>query len=189
MEPLVALARADAEFDRRVGAVTPADLDRPTPCEGWTVRDLLHHVVAGNRMSVVLLEGGSRDDAIALFAVDVLGDDYVTAYADSAADSRAAFAEPGALALTVHHPMGDIPATQFLGFRIGDLTLHAWDLARAIGADEELDGELAAQVLEALLPMAPVIAEVGVFGAGPSGDVGDDAPAQLRVLDLTGRRP
>jgi uncharacterized protein (TIGR03086 family) len=169
--------------------VTIDDLDAPTPCEGWSVRDLLNHVVGGNRMSVVLLEGGSRDDAVAIFGDDLLGDDYLVAYEDSIADSRAAFAEESALTRTVHHPMGDLPATQLLQFRTGDLTLHAWDLARAIGADETLDPGLAEFVLEGMLPMKAVIGAVGVFGEGPSGAVDDDAPVQRRLLDLTGRRP
>jgi hypothetical protein len=29
----------------------------------------------------------------------------------------------------------------------------------------------------------------GVFGAGSSGNLPDDAPAQLRILDAMGRRP
>jgi hypothetical protein len=37
-------------------------------------------------------------------------------------------------------------------------------------------------------PMAPFIGEVGMFGTGPSGFFNDDAPLQLRLLDLTGRR-
>ena len=40
-----------------------------------------------------------------------------------------------------------------------------------------------------LAPMTPFIAQTGVFGAGPSGEVGQDAPLQVRLLDLTGRRP
>jgi uncharacterized protein (TIGR03086 family) len=189
MEPMEALARADAQFARVIGAVTVDDLDAPTPCEEWSVRDLLRHVIGGNRMSVVLLEGGSREDAIAVFRDDLLEDDYLVAYEDSVADSRDAFAEEGALARTVHHPMGDIPATQLLQFRTGDLTLHAWDLARAIGADENLDPGLVAFVLEGMLPMASLMGSVGVFGEGPSGAVADDAPAQQRLLDLAGRRP
>ena len=39
------------------------------------------------------------------------------------------------------------------------------------------------------MPMAPFIGEVGVFGSGPSGTVGDDATVKIRLLDLTGRRP
>ena len=35
--------------------------------------------------------------------------------------------------------MGDLPGAEILGFRIGDITVHAWDLARALGVDEALD--------------------------------------------------
>ncbi len=189
MQPFDALATADAHFDQVIRQVVTDDLDRPTPCPGWTVRDLLRHVVGGNRMSVVLLEGGSADDAMAVRNDDLLGDDFLLAYEDSVADSRTAFVECDSLEQTVHHPMGDIPAAQLLGYRITDLTLHGWDLARAIGADDTIDDALAEHVLESLLPMAPVIAKVGVFGEGPSGAVADDAPVQTRLLDLSGRRP
>jgi len=184
-----ALTRADAQFARVIRTVVVDDLDKPTPCEGWDVRGLLNHVIGGNRASVMLLEGGSRDDVMALFGEDLVGDDYLVAYEDSIADSRAAFAEEGALGRTVHHVMGDIPATQLLQFRTSDLTLHGWDLARAVGADDAIDPELAAFLLEGLLPMAAVMGSVGVFGEGPSGTVGEDAPVQQRLLDLTGRRP
>jgi hypothetical protein len=42
---------------------------------------------------------------------------------------------------------------------------------------------------EGLQPMVPFIGEIGAFGTGPSGTVAEDAPLQLRLLDLTGRRP
>jgi hypothetical protein len=38
-------------------------------------------------------------------------------------------------------------------------------------------------------PMAATVSEIGIFGEGPSGDVGDDASLQTRFLDLIGRRP
>jgi uncharacterized protein (TIGR03086 family) len=189
MEPMEAFARADAQFSRVIREVKVDDLDRPTPCEGWDVRGLLNHVIGGNRMSVVALEGGSRDDVFAVFAQDHLGDDYLVSFEDSMTDSEAAFREEGALASMVQHPIGEVPAAQLLQFRIGDLTLHSWDLAHAIGADETIDPDLAAYVLAALLPMGPHIKEVGVFGEGPSGTVPEDAPAQVRLLDLAGRRP
>ena len=101
----------------------------------------------------------------------------------------AAFEESGATERIVHHPAMDIPGAQLLGFRIGGLTLHAWDLARGSGGDETLDSELVEAVWAQLSPMAPFIAQTGVFGPGPSGEVGQDAPLQVRLLDLSGRRP
>jgi len=120
---------------------------------------------------------------------DTLGDDPFGAFAAAASAERDAFDEPGAMEQIVHHPAMDMPGAQLLGFRIGGLTLHAWDLARGCGGDEALDSELVEAVWTLLSPMAPFIAQTGVFGPGPSGEVGRDAPLQVRLLDLSGRRP
>ena len=140
-------------------------------------------------MSVRLLHGASANEAMAGLDGDLLGDNPNAAFAAAASAERAAFQEPEALERVVHHPAMDMPGAQLLGFRIGGLTLHAWDLARATGGEETLDADLVEAVWAQLSPMAPFIAQTGVFGAGPSGDVGEDAPLQLRLLDLSGRRP
>jgi uncharacterized protein (TIGR03086 family) len=88
-----------------------------------------------------------------------------------------------------HHPIGDVSGADLLGFRVTDLTLHAWDLARAIGADDTLDVDLVELIWSRVEPILPVLVDTGLFGDGPSGAVGDDAPTQLRLLDATGRRP
>lgn len=120
---------------------------------------------------------------------DILCDDASTAFATAASGEYAAFEQSGATERIVHHPAGDIPETQLLGFRIGGLTLHAWDLAHASGGDETLDSELVEAVWAQLSPMAPFITQTGVFCPGPSGEVAQNAPLQVRLLDLSGRRP
>lgn len=189
MDPFDALEQARAEFESRLRAVQPGQWDRPTPDEDWTVRDLVGHVVAGNRATVRLLEGCSREDAMVLFADITPGRDPVGEFVAAADAQDGALRAPGALERTVHHPAGDVSGADLLGFRIGDLALHAWDLARAIGADETLDPGLVTVVWENLQPLAPVISQLGMFGAGPSGGLGEDAPLQQRLLDLSGRRP
>lgn len=190
MDAFEALDRARGEFDKRLRAVRSDQRDDPTPCEGWTVRTLVHHVVGANRMSVKLLAGAPTDEAVmAMVGDDVLGDDPVAAFVESADAQDAAFRAPGAMEATCHHAIGDIPGEMLFGFRVSDLTLHSWDLARAIGADEELDPELVALLWERMEPMGPVLGSLGLFGTGPSGSVGADAPLQHRLLDVSGRRP
>jgi uncharacterized protein (TIGR03086 family) len=190
MQPLDTLALARSEFARRLRAVTTDDWQRPTPCDGWTVRDLVLHVVSGDHMSAALLHGATREEATAIRRTVDLGDDAVAVFDTNADEIAAAFAEPGALQRSCAHPSGmTIPGAQLLGFRIGDYALHGWDLARAIGADETLDLNVVQAIWTALQPMAPVMGNSGVFGTGPSGQIADDAPLQLRLLDLTGRRP
>jgi uncharacterized protein (TIGR03086 family) len=188
MEPLDVLVAARADFRQRLSATGPDQWDRPTPCADWNVRELVSHLVRGNVMADLLLHGTSREDTLAAMAEPV-PDDLPAAFDASADRQQAAFEEPGSLERICHHPVGDIPGTQLLGFRIGDMALHAWDLARAIGADETLDADVVAAMWEALAPMAPFIGETGFFGSGPSGSVPEEASLQLRVLDLSGRRP
>ncbi|HXX90154.1 MAG TPA: TIGR03086 family metal-binding protein [Acidimicrobiales bacterium] len=188
MEPMGLLRAARADFAARLTAVGPDQWDLPTPCGDWSVRELVLHLVRGNTMAELLLAGTSREDTLAALA-EIRPTDLVAAFEDSADRQETAFATPGALERTCHHPVGDIPGSQLLGFRIGDMDLHAWDLARAIGAEESLQPEVVEAVWASLSPMAAFIGETGVFGPGPSGMVPDDAPLQARVLDLSGRRP
>jgi uncharacterized protein (TIGR03086 family) len=149
----------------------------------------VNHVVAGNNMSVALLLGAGATAAGSLSRADALGSDARGAFARSADDLAAAFAEEGTLERDVHHPRGDMPAGQLLGLRTCDYGIHAWDLARAIGADETLAPAVVGALWDAMGPIAPFVASMGVYGDGPSGTVADTAPLQLRLLDVSGRRP
>lgn len=189
MDALQALDAAAEGFARRLRTVTPDQMGAPTPCEGWDVRTLLTHVVGGNRMAVAMVDGASQEEAMEVAGATELGDDPLAAFEASARAQSDALGRPGVLEAIVHHPAGDVPGAVLLGFRIGDLTVHGWDLARAVGADEDLDPEVLEVVWGDLQPMLPIIGQVGVFGTGPSGDVADDAPLQARVLDAMGRRP
>jgi uncharacterized protein (TIGR03086 family) len=187
-----ALDIAQSEFSRRLRAVSDATWEASTPCNTWTVRDLVDHLIMGNIMTVRLLGGASTEEAMEQLPEDRAlraGREPHAAFVDSADEQARAFREPDAMDRTVHHPAMDMAGAQLLGFRTGDLALHAWDLARAIGADEELDGGLVGHVWEGFQPLALFIGDLGVFGTGPSGRVGEDAPLQRRLLDLTGRRP
>ena len=188
MDDIALLRHASAQFERRLAAITSDQLLQPTPCEEWTVRDLVCHVVGESIMSVRLLHGADAESAMVGLDGDILGDDASAAFTAAASAELVAFEVSDSTERIVHHPAMDMPGAQLLGFRIGGLTLHAWDLARA-SADENLDSELVEAVWAQLSPMAPFIVETGVFGVGPSGEVGEGSPLQVRLLDLSGRRP
>jgi uncharacterized protein (TIGR03086 family) len=183
------LRRAAEGFRTLVGTVRTDQWALLTPCDGWTVRHLVGHVASGSQMVALLADGGTRDDAIALLGRDQLGDDPVGAIERALSRQEQAFERPDVATRVFHHPAGDMPGAQVLRFRIGDLLVHQWDLARTIGVDETLDPVLVEEVWDAITPMIPMMAASGVFGAGPSGTVGVDAPLQVRLLDAMGRRP
>jgi len=183
------LAAAQDDARRRVTAIQSDQWNLPTPCSDWSVRDLVVHLVEGSSMARILLDGGSSEDAVAAFGREH-GPDLAEELEGALAEERTAFERPGAMEMIVHHPgAGDIPGTAFCEFRTGDYLLHGWDIARSTGEDEALPEELVAATWDSLQPMVPIIGQIGAFGTGPSGTVGEDAPLHLRLLDLTGRRP
>ena len=189
MTDVTDLTTSQSEIRRRVAAIGAQQWDLPTPCSDWNVRDLVVHMIEGSRMSLALLHGASAQESRKAFGVDH-GPDLPTELDVAMADELAAFAEPDSFDRIVHHPAaGDVPGITLYQFRTGDYLLHSWDVARATAGDESLHDGLVVTVWDGLQPMAPFIGDIGVFGSGPSGSVGEDAPLQLRLLDLTGRRP
>ena len=187
MEPLVALDLATSTFADVLAGVEESALHRPTPCDGWDVTALLGHVTMGSEMAVALLDGATTEEARAFFDGEFAGTDPVTT-CRAAIDAQAVrLGQVTDWDAVVHHPVGDVPASQLLGFRIGDLTLHGWDLATAVGADPAVPEALVQVVYDSMKPMEPFIGQIGLFGTGPSGEVGDDADLLDRLLDLTGR--
>jgi uncharacterized protein (TIGR03086 family) len=182
------LAIAGREFRTRLCLVDGDDWSLSTPCDGWSVRELAAHVVAGNRGAPSLLAGASHEELSALVGTDPLAEDLIGAFDTSLATQAEAFGQPGALERPGANAVR-LTGRQLLRFRTIDLLVHSWDLARTIGADEHLDAELVAYTWQKVAPMMTAMATMGVFGDGPSGTVPEDAPLQTRLLDACGRRP
>jgi uncharacterized protein (TIGR03086 family) len=178
---------ASAEFERVVRQLPADSWDRPTPSE-FSVRELVEHVVVGNRLTALLLAGVGRDEARTMLAGDQLGDDPVAAVAESAQRQAQAFAATP-LEQLVAGPKGTVPAAAYLRFRLVDLVVHAWDLLRAARLDETLDPVVVVALLTMVEPHLADMLAYGAYGAGPSGTLPADAVPQSRLLDWFGRRP
>jgi len=182
-----ALSLSTSNFVSVLEHVSARDLALATPCEEWSVAQLVWHVARASDMSVLLVEGGSRDDAIQVMRTPAAPE--VIAECRRALAAQMVSLAGADLEQIAHHPIGDVTVRQLYDFRIMDLTVHAWDLARAIGADEHLPPDLVDHVYGFLTPLEPFIGEIGIFGAGPSGSLAQGASAQAKMLDLSGRRP
>ncbi|HEY2762500.1 MAG TPA: TIGR03086 family metal-binding protein [Pseudonocardiaceae bacterium] len=179
-------ATALAEFGHRVQAVRPGQWYDPTPCTEWDVRALVNHLVTEQLWAPLLLDGATLGDVGDRFDGDQLGDDPVATWRTAAAAARDAFSAPGALRRHVELSYGRRPADGYCREMTLDLTVHAWDLARAIGAEEHLDQGLVRDVLAFVTPQAGQLAGTGLFAAPI--EVSDDADIQTRLLALLGRR-
>ncbi len=141
--------RAVLSSVRVVDRVRPGDLDRPTPCAAWSLRELLAHMTAQHRGVAAAAEGAGPDLAVwqPMDAPDPV-DDY-----RAAADAvLAAFAAPGAMDRDWWLPelsrTVPFPALRAQGFHLVDYVVHAWDVARAVGVPYEPDEDVADAALE-----------------------------------------
>jgi uncharacterized protein (TIGR03086 family) len=161
----------------------------PTPCTDWTVRQLVNHVVGGNRLTTRVLRGkplppleqlGRRGND------DQLGDDPAAAFRVSADELLAALRVPGALERPYTLPVGTLPGPAVVHLRTVETLVHGWDLAQATGQQVPFSDELATPELTFSRELLGRLPE-GRQPFAPSRPVADDAPAIDRLAALLGR--
>jgi uncharacterized protein (TIGR03086 family) len=182
------LARALEATARLVDGVRDEQWAAPTGCPGWTVRDLIAHLVGGTRGVAAALRGEAPPDGDQP-GTDQPGTDPAAALRAAGEQARAAFAAPGALERVVSVPAGVVPGAVALHLRLTELLVHGWDLARATGQPTTgLPEDLAEEELafsRVQLGRVPP----GRSPFGPPQPVADDAPAVDRLAALLGRSP
>lgn len=177
--------RATEGFGARVRSVGNDQWALSTPCSDWNVRQLVNHLVSEELWAAPLLAGRTIAEVGDQYDGDVLGDDPLAAWTAAAAAATAAAAEPGAGDRTVHLSFGDFSGRDYLGQLVSDHAIHAWDLARAVGADEDLDPDVVDFVYDFLVPQVEGWRAAGVFG--PAQPAPEGAGRQARLLALSGR--
>ena len=178
------LAAAVAGFTARVGKVAPDDLSQPTPCTEWVVGQLVNHVVGELLWMPPMLEGRTIAEIGDRLDGDHIGSDAGAAW-DGAADAALRAVAATDPAQVVHLSYGDVPAAAYVGEVAIDVLIHTWDLARALGVDEQLDPQLVAAALARLEGHEDELAASGLFA--PARPVAADADPQTRLLAAVGR--
>lgn len=188
MEVFAAFDIAQDEFEQTLRRVGDGQWDLPTPCSEWNVYQVANHVVAAGDYFMALLEGLSKEDALArLLALDVLQDDPVAAFVAQRPSLRASFTAPGALERIGHHVIADMTGAQLLHGCVAETTVHGWDIANATSNDEAIDPNLAELVLAIFHQLSPIFVANGF--AAPAVDIGPDQPVQAQLIALSGREP
>ncbi len=173
-----------AGFAQQVlGQVDPSTYDRPTPCEGWDVREAINHLIGGQDYFAGAAAGQAPDNGDG--PPDHTMGDPADAHVRVASAVTTAFTDE-VLAGTVSTFRGDIPGGVLLAIATMENVVHALDVGRGAGLDP--------QVPEALAE--PVLGILGRLTAGGAGedfaapvDVPDDASPTDRILALSGRTP
>ncbi|MFC4535355.1 TIGR03086 family metal-binding protein [Sphaerisporangium dianthi] len=177
-----------AVFAAKVAAVGPDQWSNPSPCEGWTARDVVGHVVG---MHAAMLGPVGRS----LSRAPSVEEDPLAAFVSACADIESLLADPSVAARPIETPMGRLSAERHVDqVASADMVLHGWDLARATGQDDTIDPAELEAMWPAVQRIPPKMRIPGAFGPGivvygPEVEVPGDAPLQHRVLGLLGRDP
>lgn len=162
-------------------AVRGDQLGDRTPCEKFTVAELLDHLggtlVSSARAARKEPQAG-EGDALSMSA---------TAVAEAAELAAAAWADPAAYEGTTEFGPGEMPAAFAATITLEELALHGWDLARATGQTFPVSEETAEVALGVVEQIADQARANGSFG--PPAPVASDAPAFHRALGASGRNP
>ncbi len=155
-------------FAADVAALTPEDWGRPTDCEGWSVRDLVGHMVGAQRAAASFREllrqqrevgrranatGDNPVDVMTALQIELAADLSPTqaaaelaATADAAARGRRRIPGPVRRFVRIPVAFGTEPVTWTLGYLVDviltrDAWMHRIDLARAVGTDPPLTAD------------------------------------------------
>lgn len=175
--------RVSDTFGARVREV-PADAwELPSPCAGWSARDIVRHLV---EWVPPFLHDGAGIEIPEGPSVDL---DPVGAWTNLAAAIQAILDAPDIADRRFEHPQAgshrlDDAIAMFI---LGDVLIHTWDLARATGLDEKVDADEVAGMLDGLEPLDEMLRSSGHYG--PRVEVDDGAGSQDRLLAFLGRRP
>ena len=124
-----------------VDSIDRSQFELPTPCDAWNVRQVLEHMIGGNRR----IAGNPPAPG-----EDVVGDDLTVAYAASAASAAATFEADGGFDRTFSLSFGEVPGRVAVLARSTDQLAHAWDLAKAVGMSTDLSPPMYTTGLELL---------------------------------------
>jgi len=163
-----------------IAGVQPDQLDQPTPCSEWTVRDLLEHMVSVVEGMGAAASGQGRKPF-------ELSSDLTAQFDAAAAAAMAGWRTPGVLDKTVDGGPGPMPGRVLAGINLLDTATHAWDLATATGQDPTLPDDVAVAALEASRMIVSDDIRAGRFGPEVPASAAADPTAQL--VAFLGREP
>jgi uncharacterized protein (TIGR03086 family) len=186
--------RAATGFAARIRAVPDDRWSSPSPCPGWTARDVTVHVINEARRILATVRGTEPEP---LYGVPVvpMGElpdappdaDLAAAFEQVGAELTEAIDTPACQQVTLPTPAGPVPFADCVESLPEDVLIHTWDLARATGGNERLDPDLVAHVHAHLEPMDEMLRQPWAFGPRVPPPAGADA--QTQFLCFVGRQP
>lgn len=153
---------------------TTQDWSQPTPCEGWTIRDLVTHLIQTQRD--FLAERELQTPQVSLADPREAWTEHTHAVQELMADPAV-----GAREYDGHFGPATIAGTManFYGW---DLLVHRWDLARALGVDDQFTSVELDEIEAALPGFGDALYRPGICAAPV-----EVAPTEPRAVQLLAR--
>ncbi|MEV5745823.1 TIGR03086 family metal-binding protein [Microbispora rosea] len=163
--------------------------DAATPCEKWSVTQVLQHATGDQTAFTAAITGGpwpSEDPFSPSGRIE--GDPAAHLAVALDASARAwATVDDDAEQVPVPLPQGPMPAWLAAGACALDAAVHAWDIAMATGQASPLTPEMALPLMEVASQIVEPLRAYGAYA--PALETGDDADAVAVLLAYLGRRP
>ena len=190
--------RTTREVGELLRAVTADQWEARTPCAGWTVRDLVNHLVGENRWIPPLLAGSTVADVGGELDGDLLGADPVAAW-DAARQGgrcrgvRDAISTASCTSVSATHPLGST-SPRWVPTTLSTTGISRW----RSGAHDALEADLVAAVDGWFAGLESDYRQAGVIGPRPDlpADAGPQAepachvrPDAARPRPASGGRP
>ena len=168
------------------------DLDRPTPCAGWNLADLIAHMTAQHYGWIAAAVGHGAD--LSAWQPGPPVADPIGEYAEASRRVLEAFGEEGVLdrtfVLAEIHPDLHFPAAQAISFHFIDYLVHGWDVARALGLDYQPEPDLLSAGLMVAMSVPGGEARTRAGAAfGPGLRAGAQGGLLDQILAMLGRSP
>jgi uncharacterized protein (TIGR03086 family) len=164
-----------------VALVAPPMLARPTPCAGWSLRDLVDHVID----SMTALEEAVSTGRVTMTPPAEAGD-VLPRVRERASRLVGAWAHAcGAAVVRVERAHLTTPLVAGAGAI--ELAVHGWDVARACGAYRPIPADLADELLDLAVVLIRAGDRPGRFGRPVA--VPGDAPPGDQLVAFLGRAP
>lgn len=168
-------------FDAVVQRVPDDQWDSPSPCDGWTARDVLAHNIGMCNMIAGFAAGrgaATPDETMVL--------EPQAEWAAARDGVLSALDGQGVLHSKADTPWGNLSIDRFIGIVTVDPLTHTFDLARSVGQAIVLDETLAAAGYAQLKQAGDAVRAGGRFA--PAAEVADDASITDKFVAMTGRR-
>jgi len=190
LDTLEALDRAQTSAAAVIARLGEDDWQRRTPCDEWTVRDIVNKMVASTVTFTCFGRRARPEPPLDLVhPMEMLGADPLGTYLAEAAECRRVWRMENALEGNAPSTIGDFPAKSVLNARIFDTTILTWDVATACGITHGIDDDLAAYVMRVARALVPAVRAADRERYKDPSELDESAPLVEQMIAATGRDP